>query len=58
MQIKLEYIVDAIKALRNAELVLTQDGFLPRTKAQTECLIARATLEAAIGDHTIAVLEK
>jgi len=58
MQMKLEYIVDAIKALRAAESVLTSDEFLPRSKAVTECLVARATLEAAIGDHTLTVLEK
>jgi len=58
MDIRLEHIVTAIKALRNAELVLTQDEFLPRSKAVTECLMARATLEAAIGDHTLTVLEK
>lgn len=55
--IRLEYIVEAIKAFKAAELVLTGDEFLPRAKAQTECLMARATLEAAIGSESIAVLE-
>jgi hypothetical protein len=57
MNLKLEYIVDAIKALQAAEAVLTKDEFVPRTQAQTQCLMARATLEAAIGSETVAVLE-
>lgn len=57
MQMKLEYIVEAIKALRAAESVLIEDEFIPRAKVKTECLMARVTLEAAIGSESIAVLE-
>ncbi|PVX77200.1 hypothetical protein [Paraburkholderia unamae] len=57
MVLKLEYIVDAIKALQAAELVLTKDEFIPRSQAQTQCLIARAMLESAIGNEVIAVPE-
>lgn len=58
MQMKLEHIVEAIKALKTAEQVLTGDEFLPRAKAKTECLMARATLEAAIAQTPIAVISE
>lgn len=58
MDIRLEHIVTAIKALRAAETILTEDDYGARSRAVTECLIARARLEAAIGDVSIAVLEK
>lgn len=54
--IRLEYIVTAIKALALAERVLTQDEFLTRSRATTECLIARAQLEAAIGQLSVSIL--
>lgn len=57
MQLRLEHIVAAIKALQAAEAVLTRDEFIPRTQAQTQCLIARATLEAAIGSEVVEVAE-
>lgn len=55
MQMKLEYVVDAIKAFQKAEEALSTG--IGESRAITECLIARARLEAAIGDEVVA-LEK
>ena len=56
MQIKLEYIVAALKALERAEGAL--ETGINQSRAITDCQLARWTLEAAIGEETVAVLEK
>lgn len=56
MQIKLEYIVTAIKAMQKAEEALVSGSNTSR--AITDSQLARWTLEAVIGQETIAVLEK
>lgn len=55
MQIKLEHIVAAIKAMQRAEEALASD--MNKSRAITDSQLARWTLEAAIGSETIAVLE-
>lgn len=55
MLIKLDHIITAIKALQTAERAM--ETGIQESRAITECLIARARLEAAIGAESVTVVE-
>jgi len=58
MEIQLKHIVAAIKALDNADRILSSAATPAEMgRASAQCLIARSYLEVAIASETVSILE-